>query len=469
MSISPNEVVVTVKMFAIGELGDCFWLKFLKDTQESNMLIDCGSFRNSEKSKKRLEEIVGYIKSELGGKPLDVVVGTHQHMDHLSGFVHCEKMFAGIVNESWLSWLDNPQDSLARAIQRDQKSLAETIGKIARQLIKRPKTMVGETVCDIMGFYATEDMDGPRIPAMGIEVLKKIPEKGVRYLSPGDVLPMPGMPDNSVRVYVLGPPRNQTLLFDKDPKKTETYDPHLCTANVNANRFLAALEHTTDENIDRSEKQFPFNAIHKKRQARANREIRDLYKRETWRTIERDWLETGSRLALYLDAYTNNSSLVLAIELVKSSKVLLFAADAQTGNWLSWYDVDWKGKNAAFSTETLLQNTVLYKVGHHGSHNATLVKALEAMTHPELVAMIPVDKSDPNVRRKENGWKMPAKNLFRRLKEKTGYRVLLMDDGFADGCHPRKDAAKSKWKNLPKDCLPRIDKKNHFIQYTIVG
>lgn len=117
-----------------------------------------------------------------------------------------------------------------------------------------------------------------------------------------------------------------------------------------------------------------------------------------WKTIDHDWLEQASRLALYLDTYTNNSSLVLAIELVKSGKVLLFAADAQTGNWLSWFDV--KFENEQVSTDYLLANTVFYKVGHHGSHNATLVKGLESMTHKDLIAMIPVDKTDSNITKK---------------------------------------------------------------------
>jgi hypothetical protein len=40
----------------------------------------------------------------------------------------------------------------------------------------------------------------------------------------------------------------------------------------------------------------------------------------------------------------------------------------------------------------LFANTVLYKIGHHGSHNATLrEKGLEMMNHPELVAMFPVE------------------------------------------------------------------------------
>ena len=88
-----------------------------------------------------------------------------------------------------------------------------------------------------------------------------------------------------------------------------------------------------------------------------------------WRTIDDDWLETAGALALYLDEYTNNSSLVLAIELVESGKVLLFAADAQTGNWASWKDVKWEEPEV--KTDDLLARTVFYKVGHHASHNAT--------------------------------------------------------------------------------------------------
>jgi len=122
----------------------------------------------------------------------------------------------------------------------------------------------------------------------------------------------------------------------------------------------------------------------------------------------------------------------LAFELVKTGKVLLFAADAQTENWISWEKLKWEDAEKEFKTYSLIQNTLLYKVGHHGSHNATLVKTLESMEHPELVAMIPVDKSDPNITKKK-GWKMPARNLYKRLKEKTNFRILLMDDGFADG------------------------------------
>ena len=48
-----------------------------------------------------------------------------------------------------------------------------------------------------------------------------------------------------------------------------------------------------------------------------------------WRRIDTDWLGSAGQLGLQLDSDTNNTSLALAIELVGSGKVLLFAADAQ--------------------------------------------------------------------------------------------------------------------------------------------
>lgn len=462
-----KNISVSTKMFQVGELGDCFLLRFMDDKEESNVLIDCGSFRNGENSKKRLHTIVQYIKTQLKGKKLDVVVGTHQHNDHLSGFFHCETLFAGMVEQVWLSWLDNPKDQLARRIQRDQKSLLQQLQAVHQRLHALGVREKSDVVKDMLGFYAASG-GVPEVPAKGIEILKRIGEKEVQYLSPGQQLDLPGLSKNSVKVYVLGPPRNQELLFDKDPGKGETYDPHLAVASTNAGRLLSAVNNRDPKIFDKEEEQFPFNKSFKKSLSAADPEILKVYnnRKESWRKIDQDWLDQADRLALYLDSYTNNTSLVLAFELVKSGKVLLFAADAQTGNWLSWEKLKWSDKPDDFKTATLLENTVLYKVGHHASHNATLVMGLEGMRHDELVAMIPVDKNDGNIK-KEKGWKMPAKNLYRHLKEKTQYRVLRMDDGFADGCHPVKNKGKARWDKLPN--RPKIDKKNFFIEFTVEG
>ena len=119
-----DELTAQVRMYRLGELGDCFLLCFEQGGAKSHMLIDCGSFRNSAASKARLTEVVEDIRARLDGARLDVVAGTHQHNDHLSGFVHCEAAFREIgVDQVWLSWLDDDRDPVARSVGSESKKL----------------------------------------------------------------------------------------------------------------------------------------------------------------------------------------------------------------------------------------------------------------------------------------------------------------------------------------------------------
>ena len=159
-----------------------------------------------------------------------------------------------------------------------------------------------------------------------------------------------------------------------------------------------------------------------------------------WRRIDKDWLFSSEQLALDMNNQTNNSSLVLAFELGKGGKVLLFAADAQRGNWLSWAKADFKDGSDKVSARDLLRRTVLYKVGHHGSHNATL-NGLATDPHPclawmgegefarEFTAMITA------VRKwavEEAGWDHPLKAIRDALLAKAAGRVFQTDTEFAD-------------------------------------
>jgi glyoxylase-like metal-dependent hydrolase (beta-lactamase superfamily II) len=452
-------VSARVSMYRLNELGDCFLGRFDTGSQKSRMLIDCGSFRNSSASVKQLDKVTGAIVKELAGAPLDVVVGTHQHNDHVSGFVHCEKTFRKMnIGQVWLSWLDNPADRKARAIGDAHTSLLMAL-QAARANLRaalsapdgaRPLASRSlEVLQDVLGFYGVTDGSPPEIPAQAVKILKTLGKQKPDYLIPGRSVDMPGLPPGSVRVHVLGPPRSDSDLYRKDPKAGESYDKALAEALQLASRFLDA---STQRNLSASpdEAGYPFNQQYKRRESgqRHSPALNALIKRyrspqSTWRTVDDDWMQQAEALALYLDTFTNNSSLVLAIELVASGKVLLFAADAQTGNWASWERIKWA--DAHVSTDDLLARTVFYKVGHHASHNATLVSAFEKMGTPELVALIPVHKADPNIT-KTNGWKMPAKNLFKRIKEKTNGRVLQMDCANPPDCDPTKDPARTAWK-----------------------
>lgn len=151
--------------------------------------------------------------------------------------------------------------------------------------------------------------------------------------------------------------------------------------------------------------------------------------KQSWRQIDNDWLSAFGQLALDLDNDTNNTSLVLALEFVKTGEVLLFVGDAQIGNWKSWADVEFKvpGREKPRPAHDLLSNTVFYKVGHHCSHNATLKKGgLELMNREDLVAFISLDQQTAK-KQGTKGWEMPAPPLFKALKQKTNDRVAISD------------------------------------------
>lgn len=456
-----NQLQINIRMYRVGELGDCFLLRFIDGETTNSILIDCGSFRNKKDSVDRLRKIAKDIESTLQGEPLDIVVGTHQHNDHLSGFKHAEDIFLRMkARQGWLSWLDDPKNKNAQRIEQEVTGFTNTLEKIRDALHKSKNTnfSANETtnkLHDILGFYVGIDeaekhvQEGkkiPVVPADGLKVLKEM-SNTIKYLSPGQELELPRISRDKIKVHVLGPPENSTLLFDIHAKKNETYDPHLKIVHETADSFLKALGNfDRSQEVEVDEEYFPFDRIYQKsitdsEFGKSNYQLKDL----EWQKIDNDWLYQSERLALYLDSYTNNTSLVLAFELVESGKVLLFVGDAQTGNWLSWDNITWQNKPTGFHVNNLLSQTVFYKVGHHCSHNATLVSGLERMSHPELIAMIPVDKKDPNIN-KVNGWKMPATNLYQRLKEKTQYRLIRMDDVYDSDCDPNTNLkVKESW------------------------
>ena len=151
---------------------------------------------------------------------------------------------------------------------------------------------------------------------------------------------------------------------------------------------------------------------------------------QAWRRIELDWTQAAENLAIDLDTHTNNSCLVLAFEFADTGEVFLFPADAQVGNWLSWQDLSWKvgsgESRQVITARDLLARTVFYKVGHHGSHNATLRDlGLELMTSEDLTAFIPVAEAEA----KKNRWnEMPFSPLVKRLAARTRGRLLRTDD-----------------------------------------
>lgn len=70
-----------------------------------------------------VERIVGDVTDDDGVPRIDVVVATHRHKDHVSGFGNAK--WNGVeVMEVWMPWTEDPTDAEGRKIRDIQSSLA---------------------------------------------------------------------------------------------------------------------------------------------------------------------------------------------------------------------------------------------------------------------------------------------------------------------------------------------------------
>jgi beta-lactamase superfamily II metal-dependent hydrolase len=444
---------VRVRMFRQG-LGDCFLLTFPGTERPVHMLIDCGVLLGTGDAKVRMQTIAQHILDATGGT-LDVLVVTHEHWDHLSGFEQARDLLGPeklTIGEVWLGWTDKPGDPIAATLQeRRTRALKRVVGaanKLAG-VAEFGARRTAERLENLLEFWGGLGVAGQRGTHAALEwVRNRTAPRTPQYLEPGgEPLRLPGV--EGLRIYVLGPPRDLKRLRKSDPSARDTEVYELADAESTDTAFFAALD--TDAQDAWVEGQ-PFEEWFRVGEADAKERpfFQEHYgfEGEDWRRIEHDWLGVTGRLALQLDSDTNNTSLVLAFELIASGRVLLFPGDAQVGNWLSWHEgIEWKvedgGKQRTVTAKDLLERTVLYKVSHHGSHNATLrEKGLEMMTSDALTAMIPVNRASA----RKMKWDMPFPTLFGRLEERCRGRILDLEKGVVSGAP---GAAPPDWGRFP--------------------
>jgi hypothetical protein len=431
---------VRVRMFRQG-LGDCFLLTFPGKSRPVHMLIDCGVLLGTADAKVKMQKVAQHILDATGGR-LDVLVITHEHWDHVSGLEQARDLLGPEklqVDEVWLGWTDKLDDPTATALRERRARALKRVVSAANRLsgvTELGARRTSERLENLLEFWGGLGVAGKRGTHAALEwVRARTAPKEPEYLEPGgQPRAIPGV--DGVRIYVLGPPRELKLLRKSDPSKRASEVYELAGEESAEMGFLAALDPPADAAAADGQ---PFEEWFRisEAEAKARPFFKDNYgfDGQDWRRIEHDWLGAAGRLALQLDSDTNNTSLVLAFELTASGRVLLFPGDAQVGNWLSWHEgIEWQveddGRQRTVTAASLLQRTVLYKVGHHGSHNATLrEKGLELMTSDALTAMIPVNR----VSAKKMGWDMPFPALFTRLEKGCHGRILDLEKGIFEG------------------------------------
>ena len=446
----PDSSRVRIRMYRQG-IGDCFLLTFYGPGEPRSILIDCGVLSGTPNGKDKIrrvaQSVAQTIAKETSGK-LGALVATHEHWDHVSGFYDAKDIFDPInIGEIWVAWTEDQSNPAASALKRQNKFKLQAMQMALAHMANfgEPHYQAyGPGISELLGFFG-----GPADSAGIVGFSEKTAQAmtavtqrdpAPTYFQPGDLIKRDWLP--GVRVYVLGPPLDTGMLKKMQGKAgSEMYgltgaDSAFATALTAA---LADPDASPDPSLSGMiDAALPFDRSLQWRdedkilKARNFKQLYQDYQAEdaAWRRIDQDWLLSAARLGLQLDNAINNTSLVLAFEFADTGRVLLFAADAQIGSWKSWLTLNWKVKEPnteeqTIDTADLLRRTVFYKVGHHGSHNATLKEGgLESMIAPDLVAVIPVDQNFAN---NTKHWDMPAGPLYAALQERTGSRILRAD------------------------------------------
>jgi metallo-beta-lactamase superfamily protein len=420
-----------VRMYRQG-LGDCFLISLPRNDGNERpfyVMIDCGVVLGTPNPGPIMKDVMDNIVHVTGGN-VDILIATHAHWDHVSGFVQAADSFAGLkAAQVWLAWTENDDDELTKQIKKDRGLALSALRMGLSQMQLGGDADDATELGGILEFFGAAR--GPTTDDALESVRAKAKPAKPRYCLPTDP---PVVPDGTdARFYVLGPPYDWKMLRKINPssRDKETY-----LALDGLGMFMdgagTALGSSDESRPFDQQYEIPFEY------AKAAPEL-DFFRRtywqpngaapDAWRRIDTDWLGGSTEMALQLDSLTNNTSLVIAIEFPDGDgsphgDVLLFAADAQVGNWLSWQDRVWTVGGKTVTGPDLLSRTILYKVGHHGSHNATLrEKGLEQMTRLRI-AMLPVDH---DMAVKKRWGKMPLEDLTEALAARAKDGVLRVD------------------------------------------
>lgn len=368
------ELPIDVRMYNVG-FGDCFLITLGSiDRRDQTprpyrILVDCGrhagSARTEGDSEPEFDAVIDALIADLDAEPdrsgprIDLLVVTHRHRDHVHGFSKTEK-WAGIdVGEIWMPWVEDPTNQFAKDLVDRQEDLARrTLGALRALKAAAGDGATGELESAIeIAYNATSNAQAMQLLHTGLKAARRrfLPRLGYfpdafTQAELGDLLP------RGVTIHVLGPSRDPKVIASLDPPSGAAYEPM-------APRRQAADE---DEQADIGAVPEPFGRAWEAKEA----DLRSHLGSEELERIKKlaiDGSVSPLEAVFKLDRSINGTSLVLLIEV--GDKKLLFPGDAQWGTWKAILEHP--------EARELVRNTDVYKVGHHGSHNATPVDFVE--------------------------------------------------------------------------------------------
>lgn len=351
MSIKkPNQVKVNI--YNVG-FGDCFLLTFKYSDQKAvKILIDCGT---SSETKEHMKKVVDKLIKDCDSN-IDALVITHRHKDHLSAFndnmlgKKLEELNPKIVIQPWTEHPE-AEDKAIEAPGVFSKNAIRQIYRlnnfqqISQRITNNPERIlfgagprITKEVLNLAELNVPNKVAVNRLARMGKQkaFVYAGSKTGLEKMLPG------------VKIMVLGPP---TLKQSPEVKKQKSWDEDEFW------KFYMQLQAVSSKNVSPKK---GSSILFPKAETLPVSKL-PSYNKWLVKKIDNIQLHNIRQLVRIMDKALNNTSIILLFKI--GNKALLFPGDAQLENW-NYALNDKKIKNE-------LKNVVLYKVGHHGSTNAT--------------------------------------------------------------------------------------------------
>jgi hypothetical protein len=414
-------------MYRVG-FGDFFLVIVPTSSGDQHILIDCGVFKGTSGTGDlgSITDAVEDMFKTTDGK-LALVIMTHRHADHIAGF-KAERFKDFKASMVWMPYWEQFNEKQATSANSMLADIQELAASLAIQFRGRGDSDAKEALAQLGNATGIDDFNAAATDkkkrggnAVALDMLKDhLGSNGdnVRYYAAGD---KPELPDElkDLKATILGPPPEKAKAFLALMDLKKGVGQYLDSMMTDGTRGPSPIEPFAREWFART-KDYP-----KQHELKYDEIVQRV------NSAQPDMLAVA---AAKIENFLNNQSLVVLFEF--DGKKLLFAGDAQGGNWEYWlYQMEAPLKdptNAGDIVEAskeLLQTIDFYKVGHHGSTNATPIPVVEA-----AVARPKTSKGFVSMCSTEKG-------VYGNPDKDTEVpRILLMDELNKGSCLVRSDS-----------------------------
>jgi hypothetical protein len=387
-------------MYRVG-FGDFFLLSLLQAAGEPlHIIVDCGVFKGTSQTGDigSIEAAVTDMIETTRGK-VALIIMTHRHADHIAGFARCAAAFkklqvGGVWMPIWESEYSPAAIKFQAMLTRTALGLQQHFANFGAGATEEQQTArkymenaVGETAAN-----------GGGTNAAALTLLKQgFPGIAPHYYQGGDPAELPdALAKAGLTAQILGPPPVTDLALMKLMDLQKGVGQYVANvAERNGESFAPFGQHWEIEPLTAKERDgvdlSPVALREWVKPRKSWGEVSIQAARKAQAIFESTLKESQPIAALtaakQLNSLLNNQSLVVLFTF--KDKKLLFVGDAQAGNWEHWLfktdDPDKKGTGTLnVDAQQILTGIDFYKVGHHGSGNATpkvVVDAMNLHTH----------------------------------------------------------------------------------------